>query len=69
MLDPRMRYTKTEQLILALAMAAQKLRPYFQAHVIVVLTNFPLHLIMTRSNTLERIISWAVELGEFDTKY
>lgn len=45
-LVPQMRYTKTKQLILALMMVAQKLRPYFEAHVILVLTNLPLCSIM-----------------------
>ena len=36
------RYTLLEQAVLALRMVAKKLRPYFQAHSIVVLTNLPL---------------------------
>ena len=36
------RYTHLEQAALALRTAAQKLRPYFQAHPIVVLTDLPL---------------------------
>ena len=36
------RYTRLKQAVLALYVAAKKLRPYFQAHPIVVLTNLPL---------------------------
>ena len=36
------RYTYLEQAALALRVTAKKLRPYFQAHPIVVLTNLPL---------------------------
>ena len=36
------RYTRLEQATLALRVAVKKLRPYFQAHPIVVLTNLPL---------------------------
>ena len=36
------RYTSLEQVALALRVAAKKLRPYFQAHFIIVLTNLPL---------------------------
>ena len=36
------RYTHPEQAALALRVAVMKLRPYFQAHPIVVLTNLPL---------------------------
>ena len=35
-------YTRLKQATLALRVAAKKLRPYFQAHLIVVLTNLPL---------------------------
>ena len=35
-------YTLLEQAVLALSMAAKKLRPYFLAHPIIVLTNLPL---------------------------
>ena len=42
LVDAETRYTHLEQGALALQMAAKKLRPYFQAHLIVVLTNLPL---------------------------
>ena len=40
--DAETRYTHFEQAALALRTAAQKLRPYFQAHPVVVLTDLPL---------------------------
>ena len=40
--DEETRYTHLERAVLALRTAAQKLRPYFQAHPIVVLTDLPL---------------------------
>ncbi|KAM2545261.1 hypothetical protein TB1_016840 [Malus domestica] len=40
--DAETRYSNIEKLVLALVMSAQKLRPYFQAHFIIVLTNHPL---------------------------
>ena len=40
--DAETRYTHLEQAALTLRTAAQKLRPYFQAHPIVVLTDLPL---------------------------
>ncbi|RVW83291.1 hypothetical protein CK203_039590 [Vitis vinifera] len=41
MADAETRYSKVEQTILALQSVAQKLRSYFQAHPVVVLTNQP----------------------------
>ncbi|KAM2645265.1 hypothetical protein EV1_018826 [Malus domestica] len=40
--DAGTRYSNIEKLALALVMSARKLRPYFQAHSIIVLTNHPL---------------------------
>ena len=41
------RYPRTEKLAFALITAAQKLKPYFQAHTIVVLTDQPLKRVMS----------------------
>ena len=45
---PETRYTPAEKLVLALVHAARKLRPYFQAHSIIVVTDQPLQQILTR---------------------
>ncbi|XP_077249331.1 uncharacterized protein LOC143888821 [Tasmannia lanceolata] len=50
-------------------MAARKLRPYFQAHTIKVLTGQPLRQILHRPDTSGRLVKWVVELSEFDIKY
>ncbi|XP_074341794.1 uncharacterized protein LOC141679166 [Apium graveolens] len=46
-----------------------KLRPYFQAHKIEVLTNQPMRDIIHSPKASGRLIKWAIELGEFDIKY
>ena len=48
LLDTETRYTEMEKLALALVTAAKKLRPYFQAHTIIVLTNYPLKEILEK---------------------
>ncbi|KAL0400152.1 UNVERIFIED_CONTAM: Ribonuclease HI [Sesamum radiatum] len=62
-------YTQIEKLALALIVTARKLRPYFQSHKVVVLTNHPLKHIMTRPDASGRLVKWAVELGEYDIEY
>jgi hypothetical protein len=42
------RYPAMEKLALALVVAARKLRPYFQTHTIIVLTNHPLRKVMNK---------------------
>ena len=54
------------KLVLALVHAARKLRPYFQAHSIVVMTDQPLRQILTKPEISGRMTKWAVELAEHD---
>ncbi|KAM1256282.1 hypothetical protein ACFX2G_031011 [Malus domestica] len=67
--DAETRYSNIEKLALALVMSAQKLRPYFQAHAIIVFTNHPLRQILQSPDTSGRMIKWAIALGEFDISY
>ncbi|XP_077217943.1 uncharacterized protein LOC143852446 [Tasmannia lanceolata] len=67
--DAETRYQRVEKLVCALITAARKLRPYFQAHTIKVLTGQPLRQILHRPDTSGRLVKWAVELSEFDIKY
>ncbi|KAL0385933.1 UNVERIFIED_CONTAM: Retrovirus-related Pol polyprotein from transposon gypsy [Sesamum radiatum] len=63
------RYAQIEKLALALVITARKLRPYFQSHKIIVLTNRPLGHIMKRPDASGRLVKWAVKLGEYDVEY
>ncbi|KAL2248431.1 UNVERIFIED_CONTAM: Retrovirus-related Pol polyprotein from transposon opus [Sesamum indicum] len=63
------RYAQIEKLALALIVTARKLRPYFQGHRIIVLTNHPLCNVLARPEASGRLVKWAVELGEFDIEY
>uniref|UniRef100_A0A2N9GGQ7 Reverse transcriptase/retrotransposon-derived protein RNase H-like domain-containing protein n=1 Tax=Fagus sylvatica TaxID=28930 RepID=A0A2N9GGQ7_FAGSY len=63
------RYSPMEKLSFALITASRKLRPYFQAHTIVVLTNHPLRKAMSKPDAARRLIQWSIELSEFDVNY
>ncbi|KAI5315154.1 hypothetical protein L3X38_044330 [Prunus dulcis] len=58
-----------EQLALALVVSARRLRPYFQAHGIKVLTNQPLRQVLQKSEISDRLIKWVIELREFDIQF
>ena len=58
-----------EKLALALVIIGRKLRPYFQAHTIIVLTNHPLRKAMNKPDAARRLIQWAIELSDFDIEY
>ncbi|XP_075669914.1 uncharacterized protein LOC142639650 [Castanea sativa] len=63
------RYPQMEKLALALVTAARKLKPYFQAHTINVLTDQPLQQAMSSPEAAGRMALWTVELSEFDIRY
>ena len=63
------RYPQIEKLAFALIIASRKLRHYFQAHIINVMTDHPLKKAMNKLEAVGRLIQWAVELSEFDIKY
>ena len=58
-----------EKLTFVLVTAARKLKPYFQAHIVVVLTNKPLRRAMSNPDTTGRLALWAIELSELDIQY
>ena len=62
-------YTRLEQAALALCVAAKKVRPYFQAHPIVVLTNLPLRSTIHKLGLSGRMALWAIELSEFGIQH
>ena len=67
--DVETRYSKMELTALALLSAVQKLRPYFQAHPVVVLTNQPLRNILHKPDLTRRMLQWAIELSEFEIEF
>ncbi|KAK3021960.1 hypothetical protein RJ639_045655 [Escallonia herrerae] len=67
--DVETRYPRIDKVALALVTSARKLRPYFQSHTIVVLTDQPLGKVLQNPDASGRLVNWSVELGEFDIKY
>ena len=60
------RYPRMEKLAFALITAARKLKSYFQAHTIIVLTDQPLKRAMSSLEAVGRMALWAIKLSEFD---
>ena len=58
-----------EKLAFALIIETRKLKPYFQAHTIVVLMDKPLRKAMSSLEAAGRMALWVVELSEFDIQY
>ena len=65
----RSRYSGVQKLIFGLIMASRKLRHYFQAHEITVVTRFPLQRILRNPKATGRIMERALELSSFGLKF
>jgi hypothetical protein len=63
------RYLEVHKLPYVVLIASRKLRHYFQAHRISVVTSYPLRAILRNPNTTVNIAEWAVELAEFELDF
>ena len=69
LLDAETRYTSMEKLLLALVIAAKKLRHYFESHPISVVTNYPLKSVLQKPELTGRLAKWSIYLSGYDIKY
>ena len=69
LIDAETGYSHLEQVALALRTATHKLRPYFQAHPIVVLIDLTLWGTIHKPDLSGKIACWAMELSEYGIQY
>ncbi|XP_071689051.1 uncharacterized protein [Rutidosis leptorrhynchoides] len=62
-------YNSVEKLVYALVHTARRLRRYFQAHHILVLTDTPIKQVLSKPEISGRMAKWAIELGEYEISY
>jgi len=62
-------YPSFEKIALALVHAARRLRCYFQAHTICVITDQPIRQVLLKPENSGRLAKWAIELGEHEIIY
>nr|GFA34923.1 reverse transcriptase domain-containing protein [Tanacetum cinerariifolium] len=67
--DPKLNYSPMEKLVLSLVFAAKRLRRYFQAHPITVITDQPIKQVMSRLDVAGRLQKWSIILGEHNITY
>ncbi|GJS54938.1 reverse transcriptase domain-containing protein [Tanacetum coccineum] len=67
--ETEINYSAMEKLILALVFAAKRLRRYFQAHPIVVITDQPIKQVISKPDASGRLQKWSVLLGEHNISY
>ncbi|GKB85283.1 reverse transcriptase domain-containing protein [Tanacetum coccineum] len=58
-----------EKLVLALVHVSKRLKRYFQAHPIIVITDQPIQQVLSRPEVAGRLQKWIIELGEYAIHY
>nr|GEW75450.1 reverse transcriptase domain-containing protein [Tanacetum cinerariifolium] len=66
---PELNYSPMEKLVLSLVFAAKRLRRYFQARPITVVTNQPIKQVMSRPDVAGRLQKWSIMLREHNITY
>uniref|UniRef100_A0A803P9X6 Reverse transcriptase/retrotransposon-derived protein RNase H-like domain-containing protein n=1 Tax=Cannabis sativa TaxID=3483 RepID=A0A803P9X6_CANSA len=67
--DTETRYPEIKKLAYALIVASRRLKPYFHAHAIVVLTNHPLRQVQHKPKTSRHFLKWSIDLSQFNISY
>nr|GEY98353.1 reverse transcriptase domain-containing protein [Tanacetum cinerariifolium] len=66
---PKLNYSPMKKLVLSLVFAAKRLRRYFQAHPIAVITDQLIKQVMSRPDAAGRLQKWSIMLGEHNITY
>jgi hypothetical protein len=67
--DAKIRYLEVHKLLYAVHITSRKLRRYFQARKISVVTLYPLRVVLHNPNATGNITKWAAELAEFELDF
>nr|GEV59584.1 reverse transcriptase domain-containing protein [Tanacetum cinerariifolium] len=66
---PKLNYSPMEKLVLSLVFAAKRLRRYFQAHPIAIITDQPIKQVVSCPDVAGRLQKWSIMLGEHNITY
>jgi hypothetical protein len=67
--DAKTTYLEVHKLIYAVLIASRKLRHYFQAHKVTVMTSYPLKVVLHNPDATRNIAKWPAELAEFELDF